>query len=350
MLHSNDGLALLPASNQKLLTALGALELFPPTTTFSTVVAAAGPVVDGVVQGDLVLIGGGDATLAQQGPHSLGTLAEQLAAAGLRGVNGSIVVDESRYPVAREAPGWRPQDVPESAGPLSALMVDHNEYRGDEEFLADPMVVNGEVFRLRLSELGIGVAAPTHSGTAPPGATVLTTLTSPTVPELVASMLTNSDNEIAELLTREAGRRTVGVATTEAGTKVLAQAIRPLCSIDADDWADASGLSRDNRVTARELADLLHAAHDSALWPQVQAGLPVGGVSGTLQGRFVGTAAQGNVAAKTGYLDDARALSGTLVTAGGRLVFFSILVNGPTAPDSVGAIDDLVVALAEDAS
>jgi len=95
---TNQDLALLPASNQKLLTALGALELFPPTTTFSTVVAASGPLLDGVVQGDLVLVGGGDATLAKEGPLAQATLAEQLAPPGVGGVAGSDVADESGLP------------------------------------------------------------------------------------------------------------------------------------------------------------------------------------------------------------------------------------------------------------
>ena len=109
-------------------------------------------------------------------------------------------------------------------------------------------------------------------------------------------------------------------------------------------------MSRTNRVSARELRDLLLAARGSDSWPTILAGLPVGGVSGTLRNRFAGTAAEGNVRAKTGYLDDAVALSGTVVTRGGRTAVFSILVGGPDAAAGIAAIDDLVVALAEDTS
>jgi D-alanyl-D-alanine carboxypeptidase/D-alanyl-D-alanine-endopeptidase (penicillin-binding protein 4) len=229
-------------------------------------------------------------------------------------------------------------------------MVDHNEYRGDEEFLADPLLADGDVFRAVLAGAGIVVGAPTRSGVAPEPSTVVASLTSPTVPELVQSMLRNSDNEIAELLTREAGRYTTGQGTTAAGTQALEAAVAALCVPPAGPWADGSGLSRINRVSARELRDLLLAARGTAEWPTIMAALPVGGVSGTLRNRFQGTAAEGNVRAKTGYLADAVALSGTLVTRGGRTVFFSILAGGPDAAAGIAAIDDLVVALAEDPS
>lgn len=339
---------LLPASNQKLLTALGALELFPPETTFATKVLATGPVVGGVVQGDLVLVGGGDATVATHGPHSLAELTDQLLLQGVRGLTGGVVADDSRYPTAWSAPGWRDGDVPGSSGPLSSLMVDHNEYRGDDEFLAAPILADGDLFRAVLAGAGIVAGIPTRLGVAPDTATVVASLTSPTVPELVQSMLRDSDNEIAELLTREAGLLVSGVGTTAAGTAALEDAMRGLCDGRLGPWADGSGLSRTNRVSARELRDLLLAARDADVWPTVAAGLPVGGVSGTLRNRYAGTAAEGNVRAKTGYLDDAVALSGTLVTRGGRTAVFSVLVGGPDAANGIAAIDDLVVALAED--
>ena len=339
---------LLPASNQKLLTALGALELFPADTTFTTKVLATGPVGGGVVQGDLVLVGGGDATVATHGPHSLAELTDQLLLQGVRAVTGGVLADDSRYPAAWSAPGWREGDVPGSSGPLSALMVDHNEYRGDEEFLANPILADGDLFRAVLAGAGIAIGLPTRLGASPGSATVVASLTSPPVADLVQSMLRDSDNEIAELLTREAGLTVSGVGTTEAGTAALGEALRSLCDRPLGPWADGSGLSRTNRVSARQLRDVMLAARQAEVWPTVLAGLPVGGVSGTLRNRFAGTAAEGNVRAKTGYLGDAVALSGTLVTRGGRTAVFSVLVGGPDAATGIAAIDDLVVALAED--
>ena len=60
--------------------------------------------------------------------------------------------------------------------------------------------------------------------------------------------------------------------------------------------------------------------------------LPVAGVDGTIASRMKGTAAQGNVHAKTGYVDRARSLSGYVTTADGHLLLFSLLCNNWTTP------------------
>jgi D-alanyl-D-alanine carboxypeptidase/D-alanyl-D-alanine-endopeptidase (penicillin-binding protein 4) len=79
--------------------------------------------------------------------------------------------------------------------------------------------------------------------------------------------------------------------------------------------------------------------------------LPVAGLSGTLSRRLRSGPTVGNVRAKTGWIDEARALSGYLTTSSGRAAVFSILING-TTPSSpvIPAIDDLVAAIAADRS
>ena len=79
--------------------------------------------------------------------------------------------------------------------------------------------------------------------------------------------------------------------------------------------------------------------------------LPLGARSGTLAHRFARTAAEANVRAKTGWIDEARSLSGYLTTAGGRPVVFSVIVNGTTpASPALNALDSLVAAIAADRS
>ncbi|MPY93857.1 MAG: D-alanyl-D-alanine carboxypeptidase/D-alanyl-D-alanine-endopeptidase [Acidimicrobiia bacterium] len=347
--HADEPLVI--ASNQKLLTALGTLAALPPSTRFTTEVVATGPVVDGVVHGDLVLVGGGDPTLTTHGPHSLASLVDQLLVAGVRGVTGSLVADESRYPGQRAAPGWPADYTPAYVGPMSALMVDDNRHRWDDAYLADPALGNGELFRAVLGGAGIAVAGPTRTGPAAAGATTVASLASPTVGELIGLMLLDSDNEVAELLTREVGVAAGGDGSTEAGTTALADALEDeLCVGLADGWSDGSGLSWTDLRSARELRTLLQLAGTQPDWAAIEAGLPVAGRTGTLVNRFIGTPAQGNLRAKTGYLAHVRSLSGTLTTAGGRDVVFAILVNGPGADPSVDALDALVATLAADAS
>jgi D-alanyl-D-alanine carboxypeptidase/D-alanyl-D-alanine-endopeptidase (penicillin-binding protein 4) len=164
-------------------------------------------------------------------------------------------------------------------------------------------------------------------------------------------MLLDSDNEIAEQLVREAGLAADGDGSTEAGTAAMAESLeRQLCVDLHRGWSDGSGLSWTDLRTARELRSLVQLGRQLPSWPTIEAGLPVAGVSGTLVNRFVGTPAQGNLRAKTGYLSEVRSLVGTLRTAGGRDVVLALVVNGPGAAASVDALDALVAQLAADTS
>ena len=84
-----------PASVAKAITALYALEALGPGHRFATRVLARGKIEGGVVQGDLILQGGGDPTLDTDG---LALLAERLKAVGISGVTGDFIVDDSLFP------------------------------------------------------------------------------------------------------------------------------------------------------------------------------------------------------------------------------------------------------------
>ena len=89
------------------------------------------------------------------------------------------------------------------------------------------------------------------------------------------------------------------------------------------------------------------AARDQPWFDYLLGGLPVAGRSGTLLNRFLGTAGEANVRAKTGPARASWALSGYLTTAGGRQVVFSLVVNADPLPGAVmGAIDGLVSSMA----
>jgi D-alanyl-D-alanine carboxypeptidase/D-alanyl-D-alanine-endopeptidase (penicillin-binding protein 4) len=296
--------------------------------------------------GDLVVVGGGDPTLATTGPHSLDTLAAQLRAVGITQVTGALVVDESRHDTERYAPGWLWWHVPAFAGPLSAFMVDRNLYRDDAAYIEDPALGNGEELRGALARQGVTVAGPTVHGVAPGGATQLAVEVSPPVSALVYDMLLRSDNMTSEQLMREIGLAGRGIGSTPAGTRAATAALRPLCVPLTGTAADGSGLSRENFRSAREWRRMLQAARGQPWFPGFFESLPVGGVSGTLASRFDGTAAAGNVRAKTGSIIGGVALSGYVTTAGGRDAVFSVVVNGPRAGAATGVIDDLVATVA----
>jgi serine-type D-Ala-D-Ala carboxypeptidase/endopeptidase (penicillin-binding protein 4) len=338
---------LLPASNQKILTGMGALAVLGADATLSTTARATGSLADGMITGDLVLAAGGDPTLATNGPHSLDALAAQVRAAGVIRVTGALVVDESRYDTARRAAGWQDWQVPAYAGSLSALMVDRNRHRGDPAFLADPALGNAELFRAALARHGVAVGGPTTYGITPPAAQVVGSLTSPTMSQLVADTLLRSDNMMAELLVKEIGLQARGTGSTAAGLAAIADTLSgalciPLTGIDDD----GSGLSRADLRSPREWRTLLQAARSQPWWQQFDTSLPLAGRSGTLAGRFRGTAAEGIVRAKTGTIIGGVALSGYGTTTGGRRFVFSVVANGPAASGAASAIDALVATVA----
>ena len=154
-------------------------------------------------------------------------------------------------------------------------------------------------------------------------------------------MLLRSDNEIAEALVRE-----IGDGGTAAGLARMTEVLEPWCLRLTGDAADGSGLSREDRRSAREWRRLLQGALEQPWAGSLWSGLPVAGRSGTLSGRLTGPATNGKVMAKTGTIIGGSSLSGYATTPDGRQVVFSIIVNGEPAAAvrAVGAIDRLVVA------
>lgn len=163
---------------------------------------------------------------------------------------------------------------------------------------------------------------------------------------LVRTMLQRSDNQVADLLLKEIGHAATGTGSLGAGADATTGALAVLCVPVAGVADDGSGLSRGNARSAREWRTLLQAARHQPWWGELVDDLPLAGRTGTLAGRFRGTAAEANVRAKTGTIIGGAALSGVGTTAGGRPFVFSVVVNGTGAERSAGAIDGLVAAVA----
>lgn len=335
---------LVPASNQKLFVAFAALELLPIDTTLATTVVATGPVVGGVVQGDLVLVGGGDPTVTRTGPQSLDALAAQVQAAGITGIAGRLLVDESRYDDVRTGSGWADGAWQQSnVGLLSALVVDRNRNSPDPAFAADPTLSNLRSFRAALEGAGVTVAGADDRGSGQAGIQVAA-LASPPLPELITALLARSDNLAAELLLKEIGWRTTGVGSAAAGIGSARSALAARCvPIDGAD-SDGSGLSRTDARSPGAWRRLLEIARTRPWFPTFRDALAVSGRSGTLASRLGGAETAGRVQAKTGSTAVAGALSGYLTADSGATVVFSIVVNQPAgAPEP--AIDELVTSL-----
>jgi D-alanyl-D-alanine carboxypeptidase/D-alanyl-D-alanine-endopeptidase (penicillin-binding protein 4) len=328
-------LALKPASNQKLLVAVGALELLDPEARLTTDLRADAPVEGGTIAGDVVLVGGGDPTLWDVGEHSIYQMAVELRDLGVTHVSGDVLVDESRYDDVRAAPGWTPQQIPGDAAPISALTVAANRLGDTPAYLADPALGNGEVFRQYLADVGISVdgGVAYADPEAAEAAHTLVSVDSPTIAQLVDNMLRNSDNTTAELLVKEIDLAAGGAGTTAGGLQASRAVVEGWCLSLAGGDDDGSGLSYANARSAREWRQLLQLAQAQDWWPLLYDGLPIAGdADGTLAGRLTGDATAGNLRAKTGTINVARGLTGVFTTAGGRAATFSVIINDGADP------------------
>ena len=350
--------SLVPASNQKLLTATAALDALGRSTRFRTKVVGPPLGAGGVVVGDLTLVGGGDPILAtadyvarfRNQPQTftdLDGLAGKLWGVGVRQVTGSVVGDESRYDTARQVAGWPARYAAQNViGPLSALSVNDGFATypttlggGTLEAAPAPAVDAAGALTRLLEARGIDVVGEAREGAAPPGSVELATIESPPMVEVVGQMLRESDNNTAELLTKEIGHR-AGDPTTAGGTAVIEGVAAGELGRGVH-VADGSGLSLDDRVTCALLVDLLERPGTGST---VVDGLAVAGRSGTLAERFVGTPLVDVLQAKTGSLTSVTALSGVVHDADPPLTF-ALVVNAaaPTpVPPGVAALQERV--------
>ena len=95
---------------------------------------------------------------------------------------------------------------------------------------------------------------------------------------------------------------------------------------------DGSGLSYQDRLTTHAILKILGEMARRPDFPVFRRSLAIAGVDGTLKDRMRGTAAAGNVRAKTGTLNVASSLSGYVTTANGHQLTFSLLMNGDPVP------------------
>lgn len=185
----------------------------------------------------------------------------------------------------------------------------------------------------------------------PAGATLLASRQSIPLKELLIPFLKLSNNGHAEVLVKEMGRVIGGKGSWEKGLAVMHSTLADM-GIDSSNMLlrDGSGMSHKNLVTANEVSDLLHTVQSKPWYPTFLNALPVAGnkerlVGGTLRNRMKGTAAEGNVQAKTGALNGVTALSGFVTTSDGGKLIFSIMINNYLSESTYEVMDKIAVAL-----
>ena len=317
------------ASNEKLLTSMAALDLLGAGYRFRTRAATDASMRDGVVDGDLWLIGGGDPTLTTA---DLAGLAGALAESGVRRVTGRIVGDTGAFDRGWWAPGWLRGISRNYVARPTALRL-----TGSSGLEAEA----AGAFRTALGNAGIEVTGSSATGVAPDGLEALAIDRSAPLGSLLAHQNHESDNLYAELTTKLLGDTAATAGSTTSGARVI-HAWAAEHAVDAS-VRDGSGLSAQDRTSAEGLVTLLLAAQRRPWFPVFLRSLPAGG-EGTLASRLTGVP----VHAKTGtlFVRPTSTLSGYVTTRNARTVAFSVLTHDLPEATAVGIEDAVVRALA----
>ena len=349
----------IPASNMKLLSLSAVLSVLGPGYWFSTSVTR--PPGRGRHAEHLTLVGGGDPSLeASLGEHSLAGLARQVYAGGLRSV-GDLRLDAHLIGAAagQGEAGWK---VPVVERPVSGLTLNDPSAGDGTELTTTPdaraaLLRVGAVFRSELERAGVKVSGKLLPSPAsgPPEEGVATTRSAP-LASLVRSAMKRSDNVWTEQLYARLGvntqtpewrpasprraRSQEALFLGRAGVSAAGLVIR-----------DGSGLSAGDRLTPRALVGLLRSVYlhpvGSGLAPGAafrarknlliealpRAGTGTASKEAALLGGTLATRLPGlDVRAKTGTLPGVSALSGYLTTKSGRVLVFSVLMDGYGGP------------------
>jgi D-alanyl-D-alanine carboxypeptidase/D-alanyl-D-alanine-endopeptidase (penicillin-binding protein 4) len=344
---------LAPASSMKVVTAVAAFQHLGAEYRIPTTV------VEGPTEDSVVLVAGGDPTLTVDGEgyyteFAAGASLTELADLVLEARGGTapttIYLDTSVFTDTVSAAGVTAAELLYSTAPMAPIMVDGGRKDNTQKYAdhhTDPALVAAQEFAAILG------GAQVELGTAAEGATELAAVYSAPMAALVDSFILTSDNLLSDAVALQTALVVEGEMTWAAMATAHQSTLQSL-GVDTAGlvFNDGSGLSPADRMTANAFTALLLGAADSQA-ASVFESLPVAGYSGTLDQRF-GTAEDGKgvVRAKTGTLTEpahVMSLTGTLTTADGRQLIFSLMSNGTTTGEDPveAALDEISTAVSQ---
>ncbi|TAL45974.1 MAG: D-alanyl-D-alanine carboxypeptidase/D-alanyl-D-alanine-endopeptidase [Salinibacterium sp.] len=338
----------------KVLTAAAALNVIGKDTRLST------RVVDGSLPGTIVLVGGGDPTLAttSNGFYTGAPRIADLATAAMAKYNTihpgvpitTIVLDSTLWsPGDNWDSSWlRKEQINGYHAEVTALMVDGgraNPALSVSRRSSDPIGDAGRAFAA-----AAGLSGVTFTSGAAVGGTQLAEVKSQPLSALIKQMLQTSDNILAENLARIVSKKTgFDGSSTSLASAIPAALVEYGLDNSGLKIRDGSGLSALNAVPPQYVAQLMiKIKNGEKNLDIIYSSLPVAGQTGTLAGRFVGAnaVARGKVIAKTGWLDAEYSLAGIVNAEDGSTIAFAFYsIRGGISADAKEAQDTLATAL-----
>lgn len=307
----NERQLLRPASTMKVVTAIAAIDRLGGSFQFKTTLSYTGVIEDGVLNGDVYLVGGFDPRFNSD---DMGSFVDGIRRMGIDTIRGRIVADKSMKDADMLGEGWCWDD---DNPVLSPLLISRRD-----------VFVKRFVDRLR--DEGVVVEADTVAGRQPGGAYEVGTRTH-TIDQVLMPMMKESDNLCAEALFYQLGASTGAHPATARDARTVVRRLVEKVGLRPSDYriADGSGLSLYNYVTAElEVMLLRYAYQNTNIYMHLLPSLPVAGEDGTLRRRMRGAFTSGNVKAKTGSVTAISSLAGYCTAANGHVLCFAIINQG----------------------
>ena len=389
---------MIPASTIKTIVAATSLYTLGPTARLSTTLETLQPPDEEGRVGQLFLVGGGDPVLTSD---DLRGGVGALHRAGVRAIEGDVVVDATAFDGPELSPFWSAEDEAYGyAAGTSAVSLDQDTAEfvitptqigapadvrveprnatvhvqgaiqtayttslgidratADNTFTLSGTIAAGEAQQFwqpvtdipgyvggallaMLQQRGIDVSGRVREGVAPVAAQTLWEHLSPTMRQLVRQMCLESNNHFAEQLLRVVGG-VRGRGSVAGGARIeRAFLTRRGVSVIGLHITDGSGLASADRVSPRTFAQLLTSIGDDPPGRAFVAALPLVGVEGTVRHHTL-TAAAGRARAKSGHIGEVSGLVGYVVSRHHGRIAFAFLVNDPAAwADSIDDAED----------
>jgi D-alanyl-D-alanine carboxypeptidase/D-alanyl-D-alanine-endopeptidase (penicillin-binding protein 4) len=313
--HQSE-LALVPASTTKVISTYAILKTLKPEFEFTTELW--GDQQDTKVVGDLVVKGGGDPFLTSE---RIWMLAQELKARGVQTVTGRLVLDQTAFDRQLYGNGWESTSASTTPAVLP-LSVNFNRDT-DGRLVNDPDRLAQETIQRIFQQAGIGIGDAPDKGGPPQRLVAFKSLP---LRDLVADVNKYSNNFMVEMLVKA-----FGGGTWPGGVRRIQQFYASEMGLGPDKigLTDGSGLSKDNRLSARTLATVLRAAwNDFEVGPEMVASMKmIGGEPFQLRVQDPNLARR--IRCKTGHLNGVTSVCGYLQRPDGDLRVFAIILNGP---------------------
>lgn len=307
LMANHQGTTPLPAASlTKIATSLVALNTWGPDHQFETLVSATGPIVNGVLKGDLVITAGGDPMFVWEEAIALGNTLNKL---GIKQITGNLLVTKN-FVMNFELD-------PMVSGRMLKQALNHTTWTRPANYIYSIMPKG-------TPKPQVVIAGNVKLADQPnPQQTLLLRRRSLPMQQLIKEMNVFSNNPIAEMLAQSVG-----------GAAVMRLKAAQLAGVPEAEilLINGSGLGVDNRISPRAACAMLMAIQREAAAYKINVAdlFPTSGFDrrGTMQARKM---PYGTVM-KTGTLREVSALAGVIPTRDRGLVWFTVINRGPYIP------------------